>query len=59
MIVCHCSLAGTRAFLSCPQYQNMTWPHSHEAQAPPFIKTKRTIEEYDKEGNLIKKIIEE
>ena len=70
---CCCSLAGTAACLSCSQRQVMftdwTYPHTNvpwwipgypETPAPaPVAPTpkKTTVEEYDKDGKLIRRII--
>ena len=62
MLNCCCSMAGSKACLTCPAYINeldlyvmKTYPK------PPVAKIHRTIEtmEYDKEGRCIKRIVEE
>jgi hypothetical protein len=56
MLICCCSLAGTKACLTCPQYLNQAWT------APPFsntVKGRRVTKKYDDKGNLIEEIIEE
>lgn len=56
MLVCCCSLAGTKACLKCPQYLNHGFP------APSFDDThrgRRVTKKYDDKGNLIEEIIEE
>jgi len=67
MLICNCTLAGTKACLSCPSYINElgetmivkpydgTITEITEVNHPSV----RTItREYDNKGNLIKEIIE-
>jgi len=58
MIACWCSLAGTKACLTCPQYQNMMWPTQTEI-LPNIRPTRKTTEKFDENGRLIERIIEE
>lgn len=57
MLTCMCTLAGTKACLACPAYQNQMW---HDSQTIPNVKPVRKVtEKYDEAGNLIERIIEE
>jgi hypothetical protein len=58
MIACCCSMAGTKACLTCPQYQNMIWPDQASIM-PNIYPTRKTTEKYDKDGKIIERIIEE
>ena len=58
MITCCCSMAGTKACLACPQYQNMMYSDQIKIY-PNIIPTKKTIEKYNENGKLIERIIEE
>lgn len=54
MKVCHCTLGGTKACLSCPNYlENFDIFEDYRS------KKVKTIEEFDKDGNLIKRTTEE
>lgn len=54
MLICNCALAGTRACLTCPQYQNMLYEQSWQWPRP----IKKITEKYDEKGKLIERIIE-
>ena len=51
-MVCHCTLAGTRACWNCPNNTSFVLGPGN----PP---TRKITEEYDGDGRLIKRIIEE
>jgi hypothetical protein len=51
-------MAGTKACLTCPQYQNMIWPEQASIM-PNIHPTRKTTEKYDKDGKIIERIIEE
>ena len=57
---CCCSLAGTRACLSCPN--GWEWNGALYWFIPPWVvgepKPKRVIEKFDKDGKLIERVTE-
>lgn len=58
MKACWCSLAGTRACLTCPN-SDIGWnsPKEHLDCIP--YKIKLVIEKFDKDGKLVERITEE
>jgi len=60
MLVCSCSLAGTKACLSCSQYIKYYGETSYLQIGKPFDfqRAQKITEKYDKDGNLIERIIE-
>ena len=64
-MICNCSLAGTRACLSCSQYLNVFGQPGNvpirfeNGKIEKLFKIKRTIEKFDDKGNLIERVIEE
>lgn len=63
MNCCHCSLAGTIACLNCFNNPNIYWGNNYPFRTLEFWNPGKKIikitKEYDKDGNLIKEIIEE
>lgn len=57
--MCNCTLAGTRACLNCPNYQQYFGLPQFEPMKTFFPKKKKVTEKYDKDGSLIERIIEE
>lgn len=65
-MICHCSLAGTAACSRCASNINNTgggtledWVMPQPPNFPPPRTKKITTEEYDKDGKLVKRVIEE
>lgn len=58
MMSCCCSLAGTNACLTCPNYTIQQWVVPKEYIEVPK-KTKRIIEKFNEDGKLIERITEE
>ena len=57
MPVCGCTLAGTKACLTCPNNTIMQWSvPEYSLRYEP--KRQRIIEKFDKDGKLIERITE-